>query len=123
MRRTRRLTALALGAVATVAMAACGGPSTTGSGSGGGAGQAVGQRSCPEGQRLPLSLHEIRQSVPSRIVGEQLDPRRRLLREDGGRRQRHGRQPHPGGASLSAMQRNAEPGHRVEAAPFARTRR
>ena len=29
MRRTRRLTALALGAVATVALAACGGPSTT----------------------------------------------------------------------------------------------
>ena len=30
MRRTRRLTAVALGAVAAVALAACGGPSTTG---------------------------------------------------------------------------------------------
>ena len=42
MRRTRRLTALALGAVATVALSACGGPSTTGTGrGGGGAGQAA----------------------------------------------------------------------------------
>jgi peptide/nickel transport system substrate-binding protein len=46
MRRTRknpgRLTALALGAVAAVALAACGGPSTTGSGSGGGTGGGAG---------------------------------------------------------------------------------
>ena len=39
MRRTRRLTAVALGAVAAMTLVACGGPSTTGSGSPGGGGE------------------------------------------------------------------------------------
>lgn len=53
MRRTRRLTALALGAVAAVALAACGGPSTTGSGSGGGTGGGTGQAADANGVHNP----------------------------------------------------------------------
>ena len=53
MRRTRRLAALALGAVATVALAACGGPSTDGSGSGGGTGGGTGQAADANGVHNP----------------------------------------------------------------------
>ena len=52
-RHTGRLTALALGAVATVALAACGGPSTTGSGSGGGTGGGAGQAEDANGIHNP----------------------------------------------------------------------
>ena len=57
MRRTSRhpgrLTALALSAVASVALAACGGPSTTGSGSGGGAGGGSSQAEDANGVHNP----------------------------------------------------------------------
>ena len=47
--RTRRLTALALGVVTAVALAACGGPSTSGSGSGGGTGGGSGGQAADAG--------------------------------------------------------------------------
>ena len=49
MRRTRRLTAFALGAVAAVVLAACGGPSSTGSGSGGGTAGGAGEPAADAG--------------------------------------------------------------------------
>jgi peptide/nickel transport system substrate-binding protein len=53
MRRTRRLTAVALGAVAAMTMVACGGPSTTGSGSGGSGGGSGGQAADVNGVHNP----------------------------------------------------------------------
>lgn len=53
MRRTRRLTAVALGAVAAMTLVACGGPSTTGSGSGGSGGGSGGQAADANGVHNP----------------------------------------------------------------------
>jgi peptide/nickel transport system substrate-binding protein len=53
MRRTRRLTAVALGAVAAMTLVACGGPSTTGSGSGGSGGGSGGQAADVNGVHNP----------------------------------------------------------------------
>ena len=53
MRRTRRLTAVALGAVTAVTLVACGGPSTTGSGSGGTGGGSGGQAADANGVHNP----------------------------------------------------------------------
>ena len=53
MRRTRRLTAVALGAVAAMTLVACGGPSTTGTGSGGSGGGSGGQAADANGVHNP----------------------------------------------------------------------
>jgi peptide/nickel transport system substrate-binding protein len=53
MRRTGRLTAVALGAVAAMTLVACGGPSTTGSGSGGSGGGSGGQAADANGVHNP----------------------------------------------------------------------
>ena len=56
MRKTRRLTALAVGVVAALGMAACGGPSTSGSGSGGSGGGSGGQAADPSGVHNPSDV-------------------------------------------------------------------
>jgi peptide/nickel transport system substrate-binding protein len=53
MRKTRRLTALALGVAAALGLAACGGPSTSGSGSGGSGGGSGGQAADAGGVHNP----------------------------------------------------------------------